>query len=470
MSSDWRQVELGEVVSIRKEKIDIENISVENYISTENMLPDKGGVTASSNLPTTRKVDSFYSGDVLFSNIRTYFKKVWQAGFDGGASGDVVVFHPKSKNELNADFLYYLISSDQFISYTVATSKGTKMPRGDKKAILQYESILPPLPTQKAIAHILGTLDDKIELNRKMNETLEAMAQALFKSWFVDFDPVLDKALAAGNEIPEPLQQRAQNRQQILNSPPSQGGVPGGRGGSLIHTNPELVEAFPDRFVFTEALGWIPEGWKAGSFKQFSNVIGGFAFKSKDFVEKGSYPVVKIKNINGAGGVNLVDCQSLAYDPVDIDPKFKLKSGDLLMAMTGATVGKFGLVVPNDNTQPLLNQRVAKYVSVIRGDSRIWFTYFYLKQKHVFDHIVNSAYGSAQPNISATDLLRTPAVKVPTELISAFNETTESKMLKVLSNVKINRSLIKLRDTLLPKLISGELEVPADEKLIADHA
>ena len=114
---------------------------------------------------------------------------------------------------------------------------------------------------QKAIAHILGTLDEKIELNRQMNETLEQMAQALFKSWFVDFDPVIDKALAAGNEIPEPLQKLAKLRQELPNDQ------------KLMYASPELaghaelVEAFPDRFTFTEELGWIPEGWEVDSFK-----------------------------------------------------------------------------------------------------------------------------------------------------------------------------------------------------------
>lgn len=89
------------------------------------------------------------------------------------------------------------------------------MPRGDKAAIKQFKYSLPPLPEQKAIAHILGTLDEKIELNRRMNETLEQMAHTLFKSWFVDFDPVIDKALAAGNPIPEPLQKRAEKRKAL---------------------------------------------------------------------------------------------------------------------------------------------------------------------------------------------------------------------------------------------------------------
>ena len=150
--------------------------------------------------------------------------------------------------------------NEEFIEYTVKTSKGTKMPRGDKSAIKKYPFYFPPLFKQKAIAHILGSLDDKIELNRQMNETLEAMAQALFKSWFVDFDPVIDNALAAGNDIPgvfaERAAQRAAQQQQ-------------GNTQSATNANSEAQALFLDAFEYTEEMGWIPLGWK---IKNFSDV------------------------------------------------------------------------------------------------------------------------------------------------------------------------------------------------------
>ncbi len=106
----------------------------------------------------------------------------------------------------------------------------------------------PLLPEQKAIAHVLGTLDDRIELNRQMNETLESMAQALFKSWFVDFDPVIDNALAGGKEIPEALKQKAQARAAL---------------GDKRRPLPEEIRTlFPDEFTYSDELGWIPKGWE----------------------------------------------------------------------------------------------------------------------------------------------------------------------------------------------------------------
>jgi type I restriction enzyme S subunit len=167
-----------------------------------------------------------------------------------------------------------------------------------KGMIEDFEIPLPPLHEQKAIAHILGTLDDKIELNRRMNATLEEMAQALFKSWFVDFDPVIDNALAAGNPIPDELAPRAEVRKNALASsgePSRTNGTT--QQGSLDHpTLSDPKSLFPASFQFTEELGWIPEGWLSGQLGDIAKARGGYAFKSNCFLDTG-FPVVKIKNL-----------------------------------------------------------------------------------------------------------------------------------------------------------------------------
>lgn len=177
---------LSDICSFRKGKIDVEKLNTQNYISTENMLPNKGGITEASSLPTVSLTQEYKKGDVLVSNIRPYFKKIWQAKYDGGCSNDVLVFVPKSNTDRN--FLYYVLADDDFFTYSMATSKGTKMPRGDKTSIMQYEVPMVDLHTQKKIASILKSLDEKIELNNAINNNLEQQAQALFKAWFVDFE------------------------------------------------------------------------------------------------------------------------------------------------------------------------------------------------------------------------------------------------------------------------------------------
>lgn len=163
---------LGDICFYARGKIDVTILIDANYISTENMLPNKGGVTIASSLPKTAQTQAYQKGDVLVSNIRPYFKKIWFSDCDGGCSNDVLVF--RAKEDTDARFLYYVLANDAFFNYSTATSKGTKMPRGDKTAIMQYEVPHFDLPTQKKIAKILSNIDDKIALNNNINKNLAA--------------------------------------------------------------------------------------------------------------------------------------------------------------------------------------------------------------------------------------------------------------------------------------------------------
>ena len=175
---------LSDICSFRKGKVEVENLNAKNYISTENMLPNKCGITEASSLPTVSLTQEYNSGDVLVSNIRPYFKKIWQAEYDGGCSNDVLVFVPKPNTD--KDFLYYVLADDDFFTYSMATSKGTKMPRGDKTSIMQYEVPLIDLQVQKKIASVLKALDEKIKLNNEINNNLLEQVLTLYRNRFVD--------------------------------------------------------------------------------------------------------------------------------------------------------------------------------------------------------------------------------------------------------------------------------------------
>uniref|UniRef100_UPI0025911230 restriction endonuclease subunit S n=1 Tax=Algoriphagus sp. TaxID=1872435 RepID=UPI0025911230 len=158
-------------------------------------------------------------------------------------------------------FIYYFL---QLVDFESCSDKAA-VPGVNRNHLHLLEAKIPPLPEQKAIAHILGSLDEKIELNRKMNQTLEAMAQGLFKSWFVDFDPVIDN-LPAGQAgaLPDELRSRYEKRK----------GLPDSK--KLLSTNPSLAAQFPAAFVFNETLGkWIPEGWEVKSFGHEFNITMG---------------------------------------------------------------------------------------------------------------------------------------------------------------------------------------------------
>ena len=163
---------LSSLCEYRKGKVSVDGLNKDTYISTENMLPNKGGVVQATSLPTTPQTQEYKKGDVLVSNIRPYFKKIWQAKYDGGCSNDVLVF--KASTNTDKDFLYYVLADDAFFNYSMATSKGTKMPRGDKTSIMQYEVPNYKISTQTKIASILRSLDEKIELNNKINNNLAA--------------------------------------------------------------------------------------------------------------------------------------------------------------------------------------------------------------------------------------------------------------------------------------------------------
>lgn len=173
---------LSDICDFRKGKVDVSNLTLKTYISTENMLPNKGGITVASSLPTVQLTQEYKKGDVLVSNIRPYFKKIWRAKYDGGCSNDVLVFQGNSN--IDGNFLYYVLANDDFFAYSMATSKGTKMPRGDKSSIMQYEVPKFDIDTQRKIASVLRNLDEIIELNSAINNNLEEQADALYQTFF----------------------------------------------------------------------------------------------------------------------------------------------------------------------------------------------------------------------------------------------------------------------------------------------
>lgn len=161
---------LSDLCHFAEGRVAVSALNLDTYISTENMLPNKEGITRSAGLPTVPLTQAYQAGDVLVSNIRPYFRKIWFADRDGGCSNDILVL--RAKEDVYPNFLYYLLSDEDFFDYATVTAKGTKMPRGDKGAIMQYKAPDLPLETQMAIAKTLSALDTQIENNKKINHHL----------------------------------------------------------------------------------------------------------------------------------------------------------------------------------------------------------------------------------------------------------------------------------------------------------
>lgn len=168
-------------------KIDVCEISLNQYISTDNILQNKQGIECAASLPIQGgKITAFKKGDILLANIRPYLKKIWYAQFDGGCSADVLAIRANAK--IDSHFLFYALFRDDFFIHAMKGSKGTKMPRGDKTQIMEFKIPVFAPQTQQSIATVLSALDKKIALNKQINARLEEMAKTLYDYWFVQFD------------------------------------------------------------------------------------------------------------------------------------------------------------------------------------------------------------------------------------------------------------------------------------------
>ena len=175
-TDEWKRSSLGEVTTFVKERIGADKLTRNNYVSTENMNPDFGGINQASSVPNNTNVIHYQKGDVLLSNIRPYLRKVWAASSDGGCSADVFVFRAKS---ISSSFLHYIMANDTFINYVMSGAKGVKMPRGDKEQILKYIFSTPNIEEQNKISHLLHLLDERVSTQNKIIGDLKKLKSAI---------------------------------------------------------------------------------------------------------------------------------------------------------------------------------------------------------------------------------------------------------------------------------------------------
>lgn len=334
-------------------------------------------------------------------------------------------------------YIYYVVSSPQTIEKIIRDSDCTGVPKINLEYLRKFPVKLPDLKTQKAIAHILGSLDDKIELNRQMNETLEAMAQALFKSWFVDFDPVIDNALAAGNAIPDELFERAEQRKGIEKK-----------------DNADIQGLFPDEFEFTEEMGWIPKGWGVKSLDEVADYLNGLALQKyrPEDIDDNYLPIVKIAQLR-EGLPNHDEKAS-----INIKPEYIIDNGDVIFSWSGSL-----LVDVWCGGKAALNQHLFKVTS---DKYPKWFYLNYTKHHLVeFQRIATDkavTMGHIKRGHLKEALCVIPENGVDDNIFAVF-EGILNKQIRLRIE---SQTLAKLRDTLLPKLMSGELRIQDAEALV----
>ena len=457
MSFEFIETELGNFVEIVTKKCDASIIDVTNYISTENMLPDRQGVTISSGIPDVNKFNSFEIGDTLFSNIRTYFKKVWFATFYGGVSPDVLVFRT-THEKLTSEYLHLILSSDDFINYSHLTSKGAKMPRGDKGAMLSYKIKIPSLKYQKRCTKLIFTLSKKIDSNNRINQTLEQMAQALFKSWFVDFDPVKAKmaVLDAGGSQAD----------ATLAAMTAISGKDADALAVFEREHPEqyaelkaTAELFPAAMQDSE-LGAIPKGWGVASISEMGKVTCGKTPSKKEPEYYGSdVPFIKIPDMHGQLFV-LKTNEYLSEDGSKSQLK-KLVPANSICVSCIATIG----VVSITNEPSHTNQQINSVTP--HKSSLLYYLYFCMLGLKDHLHILGSA-GSATLNVNTSTFSGIKIAQPDAKVLELFHAKCTHLFNEIKSLSVQTESLTQLRDTLLPKLLSGEITLQEAEQAVSE--
>jgi type I restriction enzyme S subunit len=322
----------------------------------------------------------------------------------------------RGRDRLDTRFLKYVIGSQAFVEHVLAVQTGTAVPHISKDQIESFEFRLPPLPAQRTIAHILGTLDNKIELNRRMNETLEAMARALFKSWFVDFDPVRAKAEGRDPDLPK-----------------------------------ALSDLFPDSFEDSE-MGEIPAGWGVKSIYDVLDVVYGAPFSSSQFNSTGSgRPLVRIRDLpNESPGVCTPEVHTGGYT---------VRPGDIVVGMDG----EFRAYLWG-GAEACLNQRVCVFAP------KSGYSAAFVRNSIIgpLAQVEATETATTVIHLGKSDIDRFAAL-VPTQpVLTAFNRSCQPWYDRIVANKQQSRTLATLRDTLLPKLVSGQLHVKDAERFIQE--
>ena len=351
------------------------------------------------------------------------------------------------RQAIDARFLYYWMFGREFFVQFKGVAGQTDMAEYVSLTDQRRMHItLPPPDEQRAIAHILGTLDDKIELNRRMNETLEAMARALFKSWFVDFLPVRANMEARNRKARTQTGAKAQGR-------PSMGS------GQAIPSLPKhIADLFPNSFEDSE-LGEIPEGWEPGPFAGTIKILGGGTPKtSSPECWNGGIPWFSIVDAPSDTDVWVIDTEKkITQAGVENSSTQILPVGTTIITARG-TVGRIALVgVPMAMNQSCYG---------LRGKSDMHGYYTYFATRQLVSSLQQRAHGSVFDTITQDTFAGVTVVIPPPHLVEAFEKIVSPTLQRIRAGLFMSSTLATLRDALLPKLISGKLRVKDAERIV----
>lgn len=438
---------LDNIAYYSEDRVAINSLTVDTYVTTDNLLQDKRGKTVAENLPPqSGNVTGFKSGDILIANIRPYLKKIWYAKHDGGSSSDVLTL--RIKEGWDSLFVFYSIFRDEFFEHMMNGSKGTKMPRGDKDQVIEF-----PVPKfekldQQKIAKVLSDLDAKIELNNKINAELEAMAKLIYDYWFVQFD--------FPHEFKTILTDKKGRRTELVEVKPYKSS-----GGKMVW-NEELKRE-------------IPVGWEVDTISSWIDLD-----KSGDWgkeSEEGNY-IQRVSCIRGAD-INGLNGNGEVKAPVryilEKNSHKILESGDLIIEISGGSptqsTGRMAFII--DETQdrfedPLICSNFCKAVTLKEPVSLYNFVFEWKKLYAAGVLFGWEGKTSGIKNLLFESFVTNYQVVKPIEtLMKKFYNLIHPMQQNIQKNLKQNQKLAEFRDWLLPMLMNGQVRVSSNHRKLS---
>jgi type I restriction enzyme S subunit len=402
MSSDWVQCRLGDVITLKRgydlpkqsrEQGTVPIVSSSGVSDYHNVAMAKAPGVVTGRYGTIGNI--YYVKEDYFPLNTTLYVK----DFKGNDPG----------------FISYHLRTIDFNS----CSDKAAVPGVNRNHLHELQTAIPPIAEQKAIAHILGTLDDKIELNRKTNETLEAMAKALFKSWFVDFDPVRAKVEGRPTGLPT-----------------------------------EISDLFPDSFEDSE-LGEIPSGWEVKALDDVAHFLNGLALqKFPSQAGEPTLPVIKIAQLKKGDTSGADRCSTAVPD------EYVIRDGDVLFSWSGSLAVDIWC-----GGEGALNQHLFKVTS---KTYQKWFVYQWVKHHLPEFQVIAQGKATTMGHIQRHHLSEANALVPKTSLLSAMDSAFTPLLERAFGLRRQSRELSLIRDALLPKLISGEIRIPDAERMVEE--
>jgi type I restriction enzyme S subunit len=373
-------------------------------------------------------------GDTLISTVRPNlraFAYISKADENLVASTGFACVTANNKND--SQYLHYFLTSEPFVQHLIRFADGAAYPAFDYKLIPVAEIPLPPASERKSIGQFLGAFDDRITLLRETNQTLEAIAQAIFKSWFVDFDPVRAK---------------------------SQGLEPEGM-------NAETAAIFPDSFEESE-LGMRPKGWDVVALNEYCKIYKGCSYKGAGLSDNaGAYML----NLGCFNAPRVFAFENIKRYKGEYKERHRVSAGDLIVANTDVTqtraiLGR-PLIVPNGLQDSFISHHVFR-LQLLNSDepSMRDFLFFTFQQSEFRKRAIGYATGTTVLALPKDVLEDFKLTRPSNEVLAAFNEVTDPLLDSIQENELKVDNLSKLRDALLPRLISGQLQIPDAEQAI----